>query len=164
MPQFIAELLILVLSIVNVSELVFLRHLSVNSQVYAPNSTFPPPSGLFEGGNYLSRSNSKCVLYRISSGSCPYCRADSLLLDTLIAKARSAGCASISILPRYSSPPVDAIDSLRYVSLAFGGAIDPFAVPQTFVVNHSGRLLWQHAGPLTDQSINQAVASMGSIR
>lgn len=121
----------------------------------------------------------RCVLVRVTSQQCSFCKKDQRQYERLVAEAQQANCATVAIGPRVgdmrasvggtrSSEYVDfAIGgtlSWQYIDLAVGRALMPFVTPQTLIVDSSGRLVWQRREALDDDDLVAASHALGRLR
>lgn len=109
----------------------------------------------------------KCIVVRLTSDQCQYCKQDQAQYDRLASAAALQHCAAATIGPRYGDlevPSTQGPPPIQYVDLPLARALMPFSVPQTLVADRDGRLVWQRVGVLNDQDVKSALAAVGRLR
>ena len=137
------------------------------ADVYRAGQSFPIPSGYQLDGRYLSGTPAACFVVRVTADECPYCKQDLAHYSTLTQRATEHGCRIIELSPRVGQMAPRAgtpAIQLQYVDMALGRALNPYATPQTILLNRDGRMTWQRQGAMDDEDIGAALDSLRGLR
>ena len=157
---------LVVISIFQVIALTYIQRTSPS--FYAADSKFPLSSGYLSGPTVKKADRAPCVLLRMSSDRCRYCRMDQPFYKRLIDASRLQGCASFVLSPKTGQ--IDFRDDgtgtqyWQFVDYQVGRYLDPFLTPQTILLDSEGRVRWFREGTMDARSLTGAMRAMDILR
>ena len=164
----IADVAIMALIVINTLELIVFFRIRGAAGLYGSNDRFPVPSGYLSDKGFMAPESAPCVLIRLSSDGCPYCRLDRGLYTHLVQRAQQAGCKTIILAPKVgqikSNGKGDGPMQLQYVDMKFGEALYPFMTPQTMLLDRGGRIMWDREGAMDKRALENALQALGKVR
>lgn len=134
--------------------------------VYAIGQEVPIRSGYLIDMSYMEPRNAVCYIVRLTSDGCPHCRADQSQYARILTAGRRAGCSLVAIGPQVGDVEIKTnsdVLQLQYVDFRLGRALVPIEVPQTFLLNRGGRLIWVHRGELRERDAATAVQYLARL-
>ena len=137
------------------------------ADIYHVGQSFPIPSGYQLDGRYLSGTPAACFVVRVTADECPYCKQDLAHYSTLTERATAHGCRIVELSPRVGQMAPRAgtpAIQLQYVDMALGRTLNPYATPQTILLNRDGRMAWQRQGAMDDEDLGAALDSLRGLR
>jgi hypothetical protein len=156
---------IVLFSVACVIEVAALSYLRYESTPYRHGQLLPIPSGIDLGGGYVESRPATCYLIRITADDCPYCRRDAPYYTALASYAHERGCFVVAMAPRAGAMKATRgiAVQLKYVSMQLSEAIDVSVTPQTVLLDHTGRVLWQRRGAMSDADREHARSLLAQV-
>jgi thioredoxin-related protein len=151
-----------ILCVVEIAALSYLRHESTS---YKQGQVLPLPDGIDLGGRYVAHRPGACYLIRITADGCPYCKQDAPYYTDLASYAHERGCFVFAMAPRAGAMKATggvAVE-LKYVSMELSDAFDVSATPGTVLLDHTGRVVWQRRGAMSDADHRQARSVLAHV-
>ena len=153
-----------VVAAVQLATLLFLRRVE---RIYDVGQVFPPPFGYSIDMRHLPPVEAPCYLIRVTSDDCVYCRLDQAVYQRVVDEAQRAECQVTEIGPRVGQVairPAAEVVQLQYVDMSFARSLDPFATPQTILLDPAGAVVWHRQGALAETDLARAVRDIRRFR
>jgi hypothetical protein len=164
----IVNFAIVLLSLINVSELLFFLRIQEEAKLYGSNIHLPIPSGYLADTSRIHDDPAHCFLLRLTSDGCPYCRLDQDEYTKLLHQAQQSGCRNIMMSPKTGqmkwNSGQDGIFQLQYVDMKFGRLLNPFITPETILLDHQGRIVWDQEGAMDEHALQDAFHALHKLR
>jgi hypothetical protein len=161
------ECLIVALIVVSVFELELFYWVRGKTGLYHATTTFPSLAGFASNRQRYIPAVTPCVLVRVSSDSCNYCRVDQPFYRRFVEQVRHAGCESFIVSPKSGQLNFqgDAWGTihLRFVDYRLGRILVPFVTPQTILLDGDGHIRWYREGTMDQKALAKALRELARL-
>jgi hypothetical protein len=148
---------------VNVALMALHAVLVRRTQIYHEGQLFPPITGIRLDDTESASVQPPCVLIRITSDDCRFCKLDYPAYAEIAVAAAANGCELFAIAPvsgQMAPSASERAQQLKYVSMELGEALYPKITPQTILLDRDRRATWLHVGAMNKSEVDRAITAI----